>query len=90
MGQLSILAEMVKKMEGAKNQPAKFGQMGQSPTQPGFARGAMGSMGSKTFQSRNPYAGEQKELEQLQSPIFKEFMKKFVPQTPISQYLGMI
>lgn len=41
---------------------------------PGFARGALGSQGSTTLKTRNVNAGEEKEREHMQSPIFQAFL----------------
>lgn len=53
----------------------------------GFARGSLGSQGSRTLQRRNVDAGYQKELEQMQSPIFRAFLGQLHPGTPITDYL---
>lgn len=71
MAQLSILGEMMRKQEGAKH-----------ISRPGH-RGPTGSTGSRPFKSRNPEAGYDKEVEMLNSPIFKSFMEKTYPSTPV-------
>lgn len=55
---------------------------------PGMARGSMGSTGVRTFQPRDSEKGLKKEMEYLNSPIFKAYMMKLVPQTPVTDFLS--
>lgn len=71
MAQLSILAEMMKKSEGQKH----VSRQGH--------RGPTGSTGARPFKSRNPEAGYDKEVEMMNSPIFKAYMEKTYPTTPV-------
>lgn len=89
MAELSLLAAMMKK---AKGQPHNTGISGprssaRMPAKRSFARGSLGSYGSRTFKSRNPDAGKQKEVEMLRSPIFAAFMRETFPTTPITDFL---
>lgn len=87
MSDLSVLAQMVKKMQGMKNVPHSAGQRAPfGTTQKGFARGAKMSTGAVPFKGRNPYAGEQKEQEFMRSPIMKAYLRKSIPRTPISDW----
>jgi len=74
MAQLSELAVLVNKMQKGKTTRG-------SPL-------AVGSYGSRTFQSRNPDAGAQKERELFENPILKAMMYR--KQTPITDYLRRI
>ncbi len=78
-GQLSLLADKVRKLQTLKNRNKK--------TRPGFAKGSSGSMGAKMFQGRNSQAGLNKEQETLQSPIMDQFMKQQNPKTPVTNML---
>lgn len=77
--QLSILGAMAMKQAKQKFTPknAKIG----------WGRGASGSMGAKFFKGRNSHAGEQKELDNLNSPVMKAFMQQLTPRTPITNSL---
>ncbi|OHD28415.1 MAG: hypothetical protein A2Y38_16705 [Spirochaetes bacterium GWB1_59_5] len=89
MAQLSEIVAMFKKQQNANKSRGRTGpQVGRSPTMPGVMRGTMGSMGAKTFQGRNSSAGEQKELELMNSPVFQSFMMQNTPMTPITNYLA--
>lgn len=91
MADLSLILNIFKKSQGAKHQPGKpgFRVSASAPALPGFGRGAMGTMGSRTFQGRDSMASERKEHELLQSPVFRAFMEKQLVQTPISNFLGL-
>ena len=78
-GQLSLLADKVKKLQTLKNRNRN--------TKPGWGKPSTGSTGAKPFKGRNPQAGLQKEMETLNSPIMKEFMQQSTPQTPITNAL---
>jgi hypothetical protein len=78
-GQLSVLADMMKKMDKTKNTPKN--------AFPGLGRRSSGSMGSKLFKPRNSQAGLNKESETLNSPIMHSFMAKLSPGTPITDSL---
>ena len=89
MGQLSELVTMFEKQQGAKHQPGRPGPRTSSraPAMPGMTRGTSGVLGSRTFQGRNSMAGENKEMEKLQSPIFQAYMQQMNPGTPMLDYL---
>lgn len=91
MADLSLILDIFKKSQGAKHQPGKpgFRVSASAPALPGYGRGSMGTMGSRTFQGRDSSAGDRKEHELMQSPVFKAFMQKQVIDTPISNYLGI-
>jgi len=78
-GQLSVLADMAKKMDKAKNTP--------KGAFPGFGRKSAGSTGSKLFKGRNSQKNLSTEQETLNSPIMKAFTQKLSPQTPITNAL---
>lgn len=78
-GQLSLLADKVRKLQTMKNRNRN--------TRPGWGKPSTGSTGAKPFKSRNSQAGLNKEMETLQSPIMKEFMKSQTPDTPITNSL---
>ena len=88
-GQLSVLVEMFKKQQGANRQPGKPGvrTSAQQPALPGQTRGAMGALGSKLMQNRNSQAGAQKEMKELNSPIFAAFLQRMSPGTPMADTL---
>jgi len=77
-GQLSVLADLLKKQQNAKNQNRK--------SKPGWGRPTYGSTGAQPFKGRNSQAGLNKEREMLNSPIMQEFMRK---PTPIFDKFGM-
>ena len=77
-GQLSVLADFVKKMQGNKNKNRK--------SKTGWARPAYGSTGSVGLKERNSEAGLDKEKETLNSPIMQSFLRK---PTPIADKMGM-
>ena len=57
----------------------------------GFARGTMGSTGARSIQSRDSMAGLKKELDMMNSPLFKAFLKQQHPDTPVLNYMmGMM
>jgi hypothetical protein len=89
MGQLSQLVSMFEKAQGAKHQPGKPGVRtnARAPATPGAVRGTSGVLGSRTFQSRNSQAGQNKELEALRSPIFAAYMDQMHSRTPMLTYL---
>lgn len=91
MADLSLILDIFKKSQGAKHQPGRPGirLSASAPATPGMSRGAMGTMGSRTFQGRDSMASERKEHELMQSPIFKSFIQKQLASTPISDYLGI-
>lgn len=76
-GQLSVLADLVKKMQGKKNQNKK--------SKSGWARPAYGSTGAQPLKERNSQAGLDKERETLNSPIMQSFLKK---PNPIADKYG--
>ena len=78
-GQLSVLADMVKKMDKSKNTPKGAFK--------GFGRKSAGSMGAKLFKGRNSQKNLQTEQDTMNSPIMKQFMAKLTPQTPITNSL---
>lgn len=78
-GQISMLSDMLKKQQGAKNTPKNALE--------GWSRGMKGQMGQKLFKGRNASAGLNKEREVLQSPIMKSFMEQNTPRTPITNAL---
>jgi hypothetical protein len=78
-GQLSVLADMAKKMDKSKNMT--------KGAFPGFGRKSSGSMGSKLFKGRNSQKNLQTEQETLNSPIMKAFTQKLNPGTPITNSL---
>ena len=77
-GQLSVLADLVKKMQGAKNKNRK--------SKSGWARPAYGSTGANPLKERNSEAGLNKEKEVLNSPIMQSFLRK---PTPIADKMGI-
>lgn len=87
--QLSLLSQMFQKQNNAKFNPGKPFTRASSapPAQTGFARGASGSSGANLFRGRNSDAGAQKEVSEMQSPIFKAFLQKLAGHTPITNYL---
>lgn len=89
MGQLSQLVSMFEKQKGAKHQPGRPGARVNSsaPAMPGQVRGTSGVLGSRTFQSRDSQAGQNKELEALRSPVFAAYMNQLHPQTPMLNWL---
>jgi hypothetical protein len=78
-GQVSMLADMLKKQQGSKFTPKGAFE--------GWSRGMKGQLGQKLFKGRNASAGLNKEREVLQSPIMKSFMERNTPQTPITNML---
>jgi len=90
MAELSVLVDLVRKMQGAQRQPGKPGARGsaRAPAMPGFTRGALGSLGANTYQARDSAAGSNKEREMLQSPIMKAYLRRLNPQTPVTDYLA--
>lgn len=89
MGDLSLILDIFKKSQGAKHQAGKPGirLSASEPAAGGYARGAMGTMGSRTFQGRDSDAGSRKDHEMMNSPVFKAFMNKQLIQTPITNWL---
>lgn len=79
MAQLSLLVEMFKQSQGAKHN--------RKDIVPGMLKGATGTLGSRFFQPRNSEAGLNKEVQTMQSPIFRAFLQRMVPQTPITNFL---
>jgi hypothetical protein len=89
MGQLSALVSMFEKSQGARHQSGRPGARTSAhpPAIPGFARGTAGVMGSKLLQTRNSDAGQDKELQKLQDPIFQAYMAQMNPATPMLDHL---
>lgn len=90
MADLSLILDIFRRSQGAKQQPGRPGirLSASAPALPGYARGAAGTMGSRTFQGRDSDAGSRKELEMMNSPIFRSYMQSRIPQTPISNWLN--
>jgi len=89
MSDLSLVLDIFKKSQGAKQQPGKPGirLSASAPALPGYGRGSMGTMGAQTFQGRDSAAGMRKDHEMIQSPVFKAFLAKQMGQTPITNFL---
>jgi hypothetical protein len=78
-GQLSLLADRVRKMATAKNKNRRSAR--------GWGKLATGTTGAKQFQGRNSQADLGKEQQTLQSPIMQSFLQSSTPQTPITDML---
>ncbi len=74
-GQISMLADLLKKREGQKTTP--------KTAFAGWSRGMKGQRGAQLFKGRNPRAAENKEQEVLDSPIMKAYLQKNTGGTPI-------
>jgi hypothetical protein len=54
---------------------------------PGMVRGTAGSRGAQRFKGRNSMSAEQKEMQMMQSPVFRAFLSQIAPQTPVTDFL---
>jgi len=74
---LSAMARLVRKGAFSQFNTGKAGprSSAKDPALPGFARGGLGSYGSRKFQGRNPEAGEMKERDFMNSSVFKNAIK---------------
>jgi hypothetical protein len=76
--QLSLFFDMLNSQAGQKFQSGRSNPRPSArvPSQPGFARGATGSLGSQPFRSRNPNAGIDKERQKImESPVMQAFTR---------------
>lgn len=87
MAQLSELVALFRKSQApATPRGPRTSARQRSPR--GVTRGALGAYGSRAFKGRNSEAGSDKEREMMNSPIFKAFLAKFNPSTPITDYIA--
>lgn len=89
-GDLSLVLDIFKKSQGAKQQPGKPGirLSASAPAMPGYGRGSMGTMGAVPFKGRDSDAAARKNFEMMNSPVFRAYMSKQMGQTPITDYLA--
>lgn len=90
MPALSLVFESFRKAQGQKHNPGVFGARkdNSSPATPRSVRGSTASLGSRTFKGRDSEAGAKKEFEKMNSPIFRAYMERLSPKTPISDRYG--
>ena len=80
---LSAMARLVRQGAFEKWNTGKAGPRGSAkdPSVKGFARGSLGTYGSRKFQGRNSDAGEMKERDFMNSPVFQKHLKAMTRRT---------